>query len=107
MTASPNTATRARFETERELDAPFMGSYQTIGTALTDIPSIIIFDNQSSVPCEISVDGTNTWKTFDIGEAAVIDFASNNLLVAVGTQFYLNASSTSTGSFFIDIIYSG
>ena len=107
MSIEANTPVRARFGVERELDAPFMGSYQTIGDPLTAIPNIIIFDNQSNVSCEISVDGTNTWKTFAAGEALVVDFATNNLLVAMGTQFYLNASSTSTGSFFITIIYAG
>ena len=109
MSDDQNQAQRAVFDTERTVTAPFTGSFQTIGSALTHNPVIIIFDNQSTVAVAISVDGTNTWKTFTSGEALVLDMRGNkgiapNFTIDKGTQFY-GLGTAGTGLFSIAIIY--
>ena len=102
---SVNNSQRAKFA--QEMFATMTGSNVTIGT-LTHIPVIIIFDNLSTVPVTISVDGgTTTWKTFDAGEALVLDLRANhgiapNLSFDVGTTFSGNGAS---GNFSITYIY--
>lgn len=97
------------FDTERgRLATTFNGSFQTIGSALSVNPYIIIFDNQSDVPVPISVDGVNIWKTFAPYQSLVLDLRANhgiaqNYTIAVGTQFTTNASVGTTGSMLISI----
>jgi hypothetical protein len=68
------------------------GAYDLIGS-LTYNPVIIIFDNQGTVPVEISNNGTSTWKTFPAGEALVLDLRDKKGLAAnytfrKGMKFY-------------------
>lgn len=109
MSQNQNQAQRVGFDTERILAAPFTGVSQTIGTALTVNPVIIVFDNQSTVSVAISVDGVNTWKTFVTGEAMLLDLRSNhgiapNYTIDIGTQFS-GIGSAGTGQFSISVIY--
>jgi hypothetical protein len=104
-----NNSIRAGFDTERSRAGAFSGSFQTLGSPLTENPVILIIDNQSSVSVELSVDGTNTWKTFSSGEALVLDLRGNNgiasnFTVDIGTQFYVKGTG-GTGSFRISILY--
>lgn len=99
MTSIP----RAHFDTER-VGTP-TGSYAAIGTPLTASPTLIIFDNQSTAPVELSVDGVHTWKTFPASEALVLDLTTNSAGVAIATQFYIKGAGA--GTFNISIIYAG
>lgn len=110
MSVVPNNSQRCQFETERSrASTTFTGSYLNIGSALTKNPVIIIFDNQTDVDVPLSIDGTNTWKTFSAGEALVLDLRANHGIAAnftfdIGTQFQTNAAVGTTGSFRISII---
>lgn len=106
MSLPISAPTRARFGVERSATGAFTGSFQTVGTALDSVPSIIILDNQSTVVLQVSWDGVNVWKTFAIGEALVLDFASDQLLVAQGTQIYVKGTG-GTGSFYASLVYAG
>ncbi len=100
-----NNSQRAGFA--EELLETMTGSAVLIGTLLFN-PVIIIFDNQSSVEVEISVDGgTTTWKTFPAGEALVLDLRAAHGLAAnytfdAGTSFFGTGAS---GDFSISYIY--
>lgn len=99
-----NNSQRAAFPTE--LSTTMNGSFKLIGT-LTQSPVIIIFDNQSTVSIAISIDGTNTWRTFPAGEALVLDLRAAsglapNFTFDVGTTFFGNGAS---GTFSISYIY--
>lgn len=106
-----NTSQRVGFDTERALAATsFTGSFQFIGSALTENPAVIVFDNQTDVAVGISVDSTNIWKTFSAGEAFVLDLRANhgiapNLTIDIGTRFSTNAALGTSGSFRISMIY--
>lgn len=104
-----NVSQRMGFDAERSLAAPFSGSAQTIGTALTENPVIIIFDNQSDVSVAIGISPTETWKTFTAGEVFVMDCRANhgiaaNWTIDIGTQFYA-IGTAGTGSFKISVNY--
>lgn len=103
---SANIQVRAGFDVERS-DAP-TGSFAALGTGLAYNPVVIIFDNQTDDDVEVSVDGTNTWKTFTAGEALVLDCRANhgiasNFTIDIGTQFYIKG--TGSGNFSISVIY--
>ena len=104
-----NTGGIAAFDVERVVTGPFSGMYVTIGSPLGFNPVIIIFDNQSTVTVDLSIDGTNSFKTFVSGEAMLLDLRSNiglaqNYTIPIGTQFYINATG-GTGSFNISMMY--
>lgn len=105
-----NNSQRLGWDTERSLAATsFNGSQQNIGTALTENPVIIIYDNQTDVSVPLYADGV-LWKTFEAGEAILEDLRANigiasNYTMDVGTQFSTNASVGTTGSFRISIQY--
>ena len=102
---SVNNSQRAAFAPE--LLETMTGSFLLIGTLLFS-PTIIIFDNQSTVAVAISVDGgTTTWKTFPAGEALVLDLRAAhgmapNYTFDAGTAFYGNGAS---GDFSISYLY--
>jgi hypothetical protein len=106
-----NVSSRVGFDVERSLSAvSFDGTYQYIGSSLTENPIIIVFDNQTDVAVPLSVDGANTWKTFSSGEALVLDLRANNGIAAtytmeIGTRFSTNASVGTSGNFRISITY--
>ena len=104
-----NTNAIAAFDVERIVTGPFGGTYVTLGTPLGFNPVIIIFDNQSTVTVDLSVDGINSFKTFVAGEAMLLDLRANiglaqNYTIPLNTQFYINATG-GTGSFTISIMY--
>jgi hypothetical protein len=104
-----NISQRVGFDTERALAATsFNGTFQFVGSALTENPVVIVFDNQSDVSVPLSVDGVNTWKTFSAGEAFVLDLRANHGMAStytidLGTRFSTNAAVGTTGSFRISI----
>lgn len=106
MTLPITAPVRAKFGLQRTCTAPFTGSYQTVGAAMDSIPNILILDNQSTVAVTISFDGTRDWKTFAPGQALVVDFASDSLLVEQATQVYLKGTG-GTGTFYLSIVYAG
>lgn len=106
-----NISQRVGFEDERSRAATtFNGTYQNIGSALTNTPVVIIFDNQTDVSVPLSVTGSSTWKTFSAGECLLLDLRANhgiasNYTIDAGTQFSTNASVGTSGSFRISLIY--
>jgi hypothetical protein len=92
------------FDEERSLAGPFSGSFQTIGTRLAVNPIIVVFDNQSTVTVQISLDGSTVWKTFASGEAMVLDLQANAGQMDKNIQFYVKGTG-GTGSFYIAIVY--
>lgn len=106
-----NISQRVGFDVERSLAATsFNGTFQYIGTGITENPVLIIFDNQTDVDVPISVDGVNIWKTFEAGEALIMDLRANhgiaaNYTIDLGTRFSTNAAVGTSGSFRISINY--
>jgi hypothetical protein len=93
---SSNNSQRADWADELRI-AVLTGAYDLIGT-LSHNPVQIIFDNQSTVDIEISVNGTSTAKTFPAGEALVLDMRGNhgiasNFTFPLGTKFYAKGSA--------------
>lgn len=89
-----------------ELIETMTGTAILIGTLLYN-PTIIIFDNQSTVSISIGTDATSTWKTFPAGEALVLDMraahgVAPNYTFDVGTSFYGTGAS---GDFSISYLY--
>lgn len=105
-----NNSQRATPETERSLAATsFNGSDQNIGTALVNVPVIVIFDNQTDVSVPLYVDGI-LFKTFQAGDVFPLDMRANigiasNFAFDIGTQFSTNAAVGTTGSFYISVLY--
>lgn len=106
-----NVSQRVGFDTERARAATtFTGSYLAIGSALTQNPVVILFDNQTDVAVPLSFNQTSTWMTLAPGEAYLLDLRANhgmasNYSMDIGTQFYTNASVGTTGSMRISNIY--
>lgn len=103
-----NVSQVADVDTERSVTAPFTGTSQTVGSALTHNPTIMIFDNQSTVSVACYKDN-KLWKTFSAGQALVLDMRANDGIAAnntfpLGTQFYI-VGTAGTGSFRISLIY--
>lgn len=102
---STNNSQRAKCAAE--LSAAMTGSWVQIGV-LAQIPAIVIFDNQGTVDVAISDDGgTTTWKTFQGGEALILDLRCQqgraaNFAFDNGTAFHGNGAS---GTFRISYIY--
>jgi hypothetical protein len=97
---------------ERSLAVPSSATFSAIGTPLAHSPVIIIFDNQSTVSSQVSMDGVKVWKTFTAGEALVLDITANagsapTRVITAGTQFYVNGAGGATGDFKISILYAG
>lgn len=85
------------------------GGYNLVGT-LSFNPVVIIFDNQTTVTCQLSVNGTSTCKTLVSGQSFVLDMSTNHALAAdytfyKGKPFYVSGSAAGTGNFLISYIY--
>jgi hypothetical protein len=98
-----NNSQRAQFPNEALVT--MTGAFTLVTTLLYN-PVIIIFDNQSTVPVALSIDGVNTWKTFSAGEALILDLRAAsgiapNFTIDVGTSFFGNGAS---GNFSISYI---
>ncbi len=98
----------ASFPDERSATGPFTGAYQTLGSVIAGLPIMVIFDNQSTVSVEVSLNGTSTWKTFAEGGALVLDMRANkgkadSFSIPIGTQVYVRATG-GTGSFRMSLV---
>ena len=105
-----NISQRATPETERSLaSTSFDGTDQLIGTALTENPVIVVFDNQTDVEVPLYINGI-LYKTFVAGDVFLLDLRANHGMAAdmtfdIGTVFSTNASVGTSGSFRISILY--
>lgn len=85
-----------------ELLETMTGSWVLLGT-LVEPPTMIIFDNFSTVNVAISFDGgTTTWKTFAAGSALVLDSQAALSLFVKGLGIYGNGAS---GDFSVSYVY--
>jgi hypothetical protein len=104
---NPFNAISAYPDTERTISGAFTGVSQNLGTALSENPIIAIFDNQSTVPVVVYINGIQ-WKTFAAGSALVLDMRSNHgeaatYTFALGDQFSIIATG-GTGLFSLAIL---
>lgn len=88
-----------------ELKATMTGSQVLIGTLIAN-PVIIIFDNLGTAEVEITL-GDILWKTFDAGEALILDMRGNhgiapNFSFDIGLPIFGNGAS---GDFSVSYIY--
>lgn len=110
MSIIKNNSQRAFPETERSLAATsFDGTDQNIGTALANVPVIVVFDNQTDVTVPLYVDGI-LFKTFLAKDVFPLDLRANHGMAAnfafdKGTQFSTNASVGTEGSMRISVLY--
>ena len=88
------------------------GSATAFGAPLANNPVIMVFDNQSdgnAIIGYLNDSGAQTnWKTFEAGEALVLDMRANHgtastFTFPINTQFYLTGSGA--GNFSLAIIY--
>jgi len=108
---------KAQFETQRTFDtASLSGTYQKVGTALTNPSVMLKLKNMSTVPIIISYDGTNDHETYPAGSGDVMDFGSdaqgvagdNRLAFPAGTQVWVkwtSAAAAGVGLVAISNIY--
>jgi len=104
-------------ETIRSRDsATFTGSYQTLGSALSNPARIIKFVNNSNVDVTISWDGTNDHDVIPATSAFILDVAANRqaiqygqgqLYVGQATQFYVKgaAGGGNSGLVYLVVFY--
>lgn len=106
---------RAAFNALRSLDeVDLTGSFQVLGTPLTDVPRLLIIQNdtQTSVSITDSL-VTGVAMTFIAGDRLVLDVqtnrdnSNNQFGFDIGTQFYVQgtASGSPSGAFKMAIIY--
>lgn len=104
---------QAAFETIRSIDsATFTGSYQTLGTPLTNGSCLAFFFNNSGVLVTFSDDGVHDKFVLPSGAGIVFDFGSDaqsrggdaQLLYPANTQIWVKGSA-STGLVYFSTIY--
>lgn len=97
-------------ETLRMIDsATFTGSYQAVGSALSNSIRLIKIYNDASVPITVSWDGINDMdyvptKGFVLYDVSTNRETSNVLEIAANTRFYVKGSA-GTGSVYITALY--
>ena len=87
----------------------FTGSYQTLGSVLSNMSRILKITNNTSVDVTISWDGTNDHEFLPIGTFVLLDETANAvpqsmLAAAKGTQFYVKAAA-GTGTVYLSTYY--
>lgn len=106
---------RALFETLRSRDsATFTGSYQTLGTQLTNPSVLLKIVNNSLVAVTISYDGVNDHDIILPGTGVIYDFGSDaqsvghdeRLALSALTQIWVKAAA-STGLVYVVTVYQG
>lgn len=106
----PQIHLRVLPETLRSRDsATFTGSYQTLGSPLSNTSRIIKVTNDSTVDVTFSWDGTNDHEFIPAGSFILLDFTANRawdavLVVAAQTQFYVSGAA-GTGSVYLSSYY--
>lgn len=108
---------KAKFETQRTFDTSGLsGTYQKIGTALTNPSVMLKIKNLSTVPIIISYDGSNDHETYPAGAGDVMDFGADaqsvsgdsRLSLPAGTQIWVkwtSAAAAGTGLVVVSNIY--
>lgn len=102
---------KAQFDTVRSRAAStFTGSYQTLGSAISNRARVLYFVNNTSQDVTVSIDGTNDHIVIPSGAFFLLDLAanaisSNGLYIPQGTQVYVNAAA-GTGTFYLTVLYS-
>lgn len=89
--------------------ASFTGSYQAVGTPLTNGARIIKFNNLSNVTATLSWDGVNDHEILPTNSFVLLDISAARenaqfFEVQSGTQFYVKGSA-GTGLFYISVYY--
>jgi len=102
---------RIKPETLRSIDsATFTGSYQNLGTALTQPAALVKIVNNSTSLITISWDGINDHDVAPANSFALYDIETNSgvaergLSVPVGTLFRVKGSA-GTGSVYLVVLY--
>ena len=103
---------RAKAEALRSVSATtFTGSYQVLGTPLSNPARVIKLVNDSSVLVTVSYDGVTDQEILPIGSFVLIDFSANR---EVGNQFEMAANTqiwikgvAGTGSVYLSVYYAG
>ncbi len=102
-----NNSVRALAAPELSATMNNVNNWVSIGT-LDFNPAIIIFDNQATVPVQISFDaGATTWKTFAGGQALVLDLRAahgiaGNFTFSQNMEIHCKGAS---GTFYISYVY--
>jgi hypothetical protein len=106
-----SSGNNVRFEQELSYNtAAGDNTFQPFSNILLQAPALIVFDNLSNIPVEISDDGVKVGKTFGVGVSIVMDLRTNRKRTAddytwrKGTQFFAK-SAIGTGFFLISYIY--
>lgn len=95
----PITSQRAKFDVMRTRSAAtFNGTFLAVGTPLTDSPYQIIFQNNTSVTVQISIDGVNAGLELLTNQSIVLDMNTNRtnnraFTFPIGTQFYVSGAA--------------
>lgn len=103
-------ATKILPDAIRSIDsATFTGSYQAVGTKLTNPTRIIKFTNNSTVLVTVSWDGTNDHEILPAGSFVLLDVSSdretsNIFEIGANTQFYVKGAA-GTGLVYISTYY--
>lgn len=104
--------TRAVFNEIRSINFDSInGSYNVVGSALTDHARIVTFTNLTDAPMLFSLNGvddqivvnTDDYKTFNLSTNKIRD---DGLFLPVGTFFYVKevASAPTSGKVYIEVI---
>lgn len=106
----PDFRERLLPEALRSRAAPFSGSYQAIGTPITNQSRIIKLTNTSDVEVLISWNGMDDHEIIPSGGFLLLDCSSNAanpgiLVAAAGTQFYAKGTAGTTGSVYLSTYY--
>lgn len=86
----------------------FVGTFLSVGV-LAEAPVQIIFDNQTDVVSELSVNGTTTAKTLQPGQSLTLDMSTNHgpandFTFVKGKEFFVKGV-VGTGNFLISYTY--
>lgn len=108
--------TSVKFDTLRSISSGSIGgSYTAVGTPLQNNWRIIKITNTMNADAFISVDGSTACMAVPAGSFVLYDFGTNepggmgtndNMVVAKGTQFYVSALGQTSGSVYIEGVYS-
>lgn len=103
-------ATKVFPDSLRSIDsATFTGSYQAVGTKLSNPTRIVKFTNNSTKDVTLSWDGSTDHEYLPAGSFLLLDVSSdretaNIFEIGANTQFYVKGSA-GTGSFYISTYY--
>lgn len=104
--------TRAAFEPIREIAfGDITGTYQAVGTALTDHARLVRIVNTMNTEMYISLDGVNDQIRMAAGSFYIMDFSANKvrndgLFLPIGTIFYVKeVTAPGSGNLWVEVLY--